>query len=163
MQSSAWPPRSWWDSEARVRPGHRPGWLGWKSRPPCSLPRHAFADEFAQQALQQARAARAGLHDLLCTATHFVARNIALAMRRYLPAGKPVDRVLLSGGGVRPGVVLGQSDRNGAYPLHGRVCTPADLCATVYHCLGIDHRAEMRDLGGRPMPLARGEPIGEVL
>jgi uncharacterized protein (DUF1501 family) len=71
--------------------------------------------------------------------------------------------VLLSGGGVRPGVVLGQSDRNGAYPLHGRVCTPADLCATVYHCLGIDHRAEMRDLGGRPMPLARGEPIGEVL
>src|SRR5262249_55239536 len=42
--------------------------------------------------------------------------------------------VLLSGGGVRPGVVLGRSDRSGAYPVRGRVCTSADLCATVYRC-----------------------------
>jgi uncharacterized protein (DUF1501 family) len=70
--------------------------------------------------------------------------------------------VLLSGGGVRPGAVLGQSDRNGAYPTRGPVCTPADLCATVYHCLGIDHRRVMADQAGRPLPLARGEPIREV-
>jgi hypothetical protein len=70
--------------------------------------------------------------------------------------------VLLSGGGVRPGVVLGQSDRNGAYPVRGRVCMPADLCATVYHCLGIDHKAEMIDQIGRPLPLTRGEPVREV-
>jgi uncharacterized protein (DUF1501 family) len=70
--------------------------------------------------------------------------------------------VLLAGGGVKPGVVLGQSDRNGAYPVRGRVCTPADLCATVYHCLGIDHRAEMTDQTGKPMQLTRGEPIREV-
>ncbi len=70
--------------------------------------------------------------------------------------------VLLAGGGVKPGVVLGQSDRHGAYPLRGRVCTPADLSATVYHCLGIDHKREMTDQTGRPLPLTRGEPIREV-
>jgi uncharacterized protein (DUF1501 family) len=70
--------------------------------------------------------------------------------------------VLLSGGGVRPGVVLGQSDRHGAYPLRGRVCTPADLCATVYHSLGINPKAVMTDPAGRPLPLAQGEPIREV-
>jgi uncharacterized protein (DUF1501 family) len=70
--------------------------------------------------------------------------------------------VLLSGGGVRPGVVLGQSDRHGAYPLRGRVCTPADLCATLYHALGINPKAVMTDPAGRPLPLAQGEPIREV-
>ena len=70
--------------------------------------------------------------------------------------------VLLAGGGVKPGRVLGQSDRNGAYPLRGRVCTPGDLCATVYERLGIDPAAEMVDQTGRPLPLTRGEPIREV-
>jgi uncharacterized protein (DUF1501 family) len=70
--------------------------------------------------------------------------------------------VLLAGGGVRPGVVLGQSDRHGAYPLRGRVCTPADLCATVYHCLGINPKAVMTDPTGRPLPLTPGEPVREV-
>jgi uncharacterized protein (DUF1501 family) len=71
--------------------------------------------------------------------------------------------VLFSGGGVRSGVVLGQSDRNGAYPVQGRVCTPADLCATIYRSLGIDPKREMMDPGGRPLPLSRGEPIRDVL
>jgi uncharacterized protein (DUF1501 family) len=70
--------------------------------------------------------------------------------------------VLLTGGGVRPGIVLGQSDHRGAYPIQGRVCTPADLCATVYHCLGIDPKREMTDPGGRPLPLSRGEAIHEL-
>jgi uncharacterized protein (DUF1501 family) len=70
--------------------------------------------------------------------------------------------VLLAGGGVRPGVVLGQSDRQGAYPLRGRVCRPADLCATVYHCLGIDHKGEMADQQGKPLRLTQGEPVWEV-
>jgi uncharacterized protein (DUF1501 family) len=71
--------------------------------------------------------------------------------------------VLLAGGGVQRGLVLGQSDRHGAYPVRGRVCQPADLCATVYHCLGIDHKQEFVDQTGRPLPLARGEPIRDLL
>jgi uncharacterized protein (DUF1501 family) len=71
--------------------------------------------------------------------------------------------VLLAGGGVRPGIVEGQSDRQGAYPVQGRVCTLADLCATVYHCLGVDYQAEVNDQTGRPLPLTRGKPIWEVL
>ena len=71
--------------------------------------------------------------------------------------------VLLTGGGVRPGVVLGQSDRHGGLSGAGPRLPPADLCATVYHCLGIDPTAEMADQGGRPLPLSRGEPIRELL
>jgi hypothetical protein len=71
--------------------------------------------------------------------------------------------VLLAGGGVRPGLVLGQSDRHGDFPVRGRVCTPADLCATVYSCLGINPKRFMKDSTGRPIPLARAEPIREVL
>ena len=74
-------------------------------RPPRSLPRHAFAEEFAQQALQQLRQQQGRLHDLLCTATHFVARNITTAMHRFLPLSPRIDRVLLSGGGVRNGLL----------------------------------------------------------
>jgi uncharacterized protein (DUF1501 family) len=71
--------------------------------------------------------------------------------------------VLFSGGGVKPGRVLGQSDRHGAYPVSGRVCRPADLCATIYHCLGIDPHAEMVDQTGKPVRLAMGEAVGELL
>lgn len=72
-------------------------------RPPKSLPRQTFGEEFLAQAVQTARQLRGSLHDLLCTATHFVARSITLALRRFLPEGRPLHRVLLSGGGIRNG------------------------------------------------------------
>jgi anhydro-N-acetylmuramic acid kinase len=75
-------------------------------RPPRSLPRHAFAEEFADQAVQQVRQQQGRLHDLLCTAAHFVARNITSCIRRYLPSESGIQRVLLSGGGVRNGLLL---------------------------------------------------------
>jgi anhydro-N-acetylmuramic acid kinase len=71
-------------------------------RPPKSLPRHRFGEDFIVQAVQQARQMRWSLHDLLCTATHFVAHGITSAVRRFLPKAAPT-RVLLSGGGVRNG------------------------------------------------------------
>ena len=74
-------------------------------RPPKCLPRHLFGEEFAVQALQQARETQTGLHDLLCTATHFVARGVASALQRFLPPGRSPDRILLSGGGVRNGLL----------------------------------------------------------
>jgi anhydro-N-acetylmuramic acid kinase len=72
-------------------------------RPPRSLPRHAFGEAFAQQAFDQLRQLEGGSHDLLCTATHFVARGITTAVRRYLPAHLAIHHVYLSGGGVRNG------------------------------------------------------------
>jgi anhydro-N-acetylmuramic acid kinase len=72
-------------------------------RPPKSLPRHGFGQEFVTQAVQLARQMNWSLHDLLCTATHFVARGITTAVQRFLPGNGPVQRVLLSGGGVRNG------------------------------------------------------------
>jgi anhydro-N-acetylmuramic acid kinase len=74
-------------------------------RPPKSLPRHLFGDDFAAGAVQQVRQQGGGLHDVLCTAVHFVARGIASAVRRFLPSGNGIQRVLLSGGGVRNGLL----------------------------------------------------------
>jgi anhydro-N-acetylmuramic acid kinase len=103
-------------------------WLGHpylQRRPPKSLPRHLFGTEFVQQALQLAQQMHWSLHDLLCTATHFVAQGIVGTLRRFLPVERPPDRVLLSGGGVRngllwhlleqqlPGVVLEKTDSAG--------------------------------------------------
>lgn len=70
--------------------------------------------------------------------------------------------ILLTGGGIRPGQVYGRSDRSGAYPISGRVFTPADICATVYQCLGIDHHAEVTDPSGRPLQISSGEPMTEL-
>lgn len=75
-------------------------------RPPKSLARQDFGEDFVLQAVEAAKQMNAGLHDLLCTATHFVARAITEAVRRFLPAGRAVQRVLLSGGGVRNGFLL---------------------------------------------------------
>ena len=57
------------------------------------------------QALHQGRELQAGMHDQLCTATHFVARAVAASLRRFLPGEMAPDRVLLSGGGVRNGLL----------------------------------------------------------
>jgi len=83
-------------------------WLGHpylQRRPPKCAPRHAFGREFAAAAVQQVRQTDGSLHDLLCTANHFVARGITTALCRLLPGGRTPDRVLLSGGGARNGLL----------------------------------------------------------
>jgi anhydro-N-acetylmuramic acid kinase len=72
-------------------------------RPPKRLPRHLFGEPFVAQAVQEVREHGGGLHDLLCTATHFVARGIKAGVTRFLPPR--LDRILLSGGGVRNGLL----------------------------------------------------------
>lgn len=70
--------------------------------------------------------------------------------------------VVLAGAGVRGGQVYGSSDRSAAYPSTNPV-GPADLAATIYHCLGIDPRTEITDQQGRPLVVAPGEPIRALL
>jgi hypothetical protein len=63
--------------------------------------------------------------------------------------------VLLAGAGVRGGTVYGASDAQAAFVKDGPV-RPADICATVYHALGIDPEMPVHDRGGRPVPVAQG-------
>lgn len=69
---------------------------------------------------------------------------------------------VLAGGGVKGGVVHGSSDRYAAYPATNPTA-PADLAATVYHCLGVDPRTELRDRLDRPYTLCDGTVIEAVL
>jgi len=73
-----------------------------------------------------------------------------------------VFSLALAGGGIRGGVVLGQSDKNGAYPVDG-VVRPADLIATVFHCLGHEPETLIHDPTGRPLPITRGKVIESLL
>jgi hypothetical protein len=73
-----------------------------------------------------------------------------------------VFTAVLAGGGVRGGVVHGASDRYAAYPAENPTA-PADLAATVYHCLGVDPQTQLRDRFGRPLTLCEGAPIQAIL
>jgi hypothetical protein len=70
--------------------------------------------------------------------------------------------VVLAGGGVRGGQVYGSSDRAAAYPSTNPV-SPADIAATIYHCLGIDSRAHITDQQGRPFVVCTGKPVPALL
>ena len=65
---------------------------------------------------------------------------------------------LFAGAGVRPGQVIGKSDKTAAYPATTPY-SPDDVGATVYTVLGIDPHAEIRDRLGRPVQLNRGQVI----
>jgi hypothetical protein len=71
--------------------------------------------------------------------------------------------VLLAGAGIRGGTVHGASDAQAAYVKDKPVST-GDVCATIYHCLGIDPALLVRDQAGRPVAIAHGgTPIREIL
>ena len=70
---------------------------------------------------------------------------------------------LISGGGLRMGQVVGETNPQGEYPIRDRV-TPQDLLATVYTHLGIDYTQTFKDLSGRPIPiLPHGSPISQLI
>lgn len=71
-----------------------------------------------------------------------------------------VQSVFVAGGGVPGGVVVGASDKDGAYPVKSPQ-RPENLAATIYHALGIPAIAEWKDELGRPYPIYHGEPISE--
>ncbi|MCH7987771.1 MAG: DUF1501 domain-containing protein [Planctomycetes bacterium] len=66
--------------------------------------------------------------------------------------------VLMAGGGIQPGTVYGESDREAAYPKSNPV-TPEDIAATIYTALGIDPETRIIDSLNRPQHLALGKPI----
>jgi hypothetical protein len=73
----------------------------------------------------------------------------------------PCQTVLLAGGGIQGGVLVGSSDKSGAYPLTDPK-TPDDVMATVYQALGFSPETLIRDQLERPMPIADGRPISAL-
>lgn len=71
--------------------------------PPKTVHAEAFGRSFLLAAFDAARQLNAGLPDLLCTATHLVARAIGDAAKRWLPVLPGLRQDLVTGGGVRNG------------------------------------------------------------
>lgn len=70
--------------------------------------------------------------------------------------------VALAGGGVRGGVVHGESDRRAAFPVSD-VVAPRDIIATVFHCLGYEPDTLIHDPLDRPISVSRGQAIEAIL
>ncbi len=65
---------------------------------------------------------------------------------------------LIAGGGVRGGVVHGASDEWAGY-VHEDPVFPNDIGATLYHAMGINPRAELRDIQDRPFVINDGQVL----
>src|SRR5262249_42627901 len=69
--------------------------------------------------------------------------------------------VVLAGGPVRGGNVVGATGRVCAYPK-ARPVDISDLAATIFHAMGVNHRAQLRDTQGRPRYICDGKPVQEL-
>lgn len=71
--------------------------------------------------------------------------------------------VLMAGAGIRGGTSYGESDEQAAYVKNDPV-SPADICATIYKCLGIDPDLQIPDSAGQPVRIRMGgRVINEIL
>jgi len=66
--------------------------------------------------------------------------------------------VLIAGGGIPGGVVVGSTDKDGAYPKENPQ-SPENLAATIYHALGIPQETAWKDAQDRPNFVYHGTPI----
>jgi hypothetical protein len=74
-----------------------------------------------------------------------------------------VFSVPMAGGGLKRGMVLGESDARAEYPKE-RPVSPQDILSTMYHLLGIDQTKTFVNEAERPVPILNyGDPIKEVL
>ena len=74
-----------------------------------------------------------------------------------------VHNILLTGAGVKKGLVYGSSDKK-AERVDSKPVRPADLIATLYTAMGIDPSALIEDAGGRFRPMVpEGQVVREIL
>ncbi|QDV22297.1 DUF1501 domain-containing protein [Aureliella helgolandensis] len=69
---------------------------------------------------------------------------------------------ILAGGGIKPGIVYGESDRHAAYPISDPV-TPQDFTTTMLHAMGLPIDTALPDREGRPHAIASGKVLHGLL
>ena len=69
---------------------------------------------------------------------------------------------LLAGGGIQSGQVVGSSDHHAAFPA-SRPVEPADIQATLYHCMGLDPHQLIYDRSQRPWDVSTGKIVQELV
>lgn len=74
----------------------------------------------------------------------------------------PCQSVVFAGGGVRGGMIHGESDAQAAYPVKDPV-RPEDVIATAYHCLGLPPETLIHDSQDRPHRLSEGQVVSGIL
>ncbi|MBN2577396.1 MAG: anhydro-N-acetylmuramic acid kinase [Pirellulales bacterium] len=85
--------------------------------PPRWHPQGVRPERFLSEALPWAVREHWSIQDLLCSATSFLAEMIVDALRRHLPDDRPVDEILVAGGGVHNGFLLAELARLAPAPL----------------------------------------------
>ncbi len=70
--------------------------------------------------------------------------------------------IAMAGGGIKAGTIHGESDAHAAFPVSG-IVSPADITATIFHCLGHSPETMLVDQTSRPIPLTRGHVIREIV
>jgi uncharacterized protein (DUF1501 family) len=74
-----------------------------------------------------------------------------------------VYTTVLAGGGLKQGVIVGESDALAETPKE-RPISNQDVLATIYHQLGIDYKKTYQNEANRPVEiLNHGKPIAEIL
>jgi len=69
---------------------------------------------------------------------------------------------VLSGGGIRPGQIIGSTTSDGG-EVNDRPLTPGDLLTSIYKLIGIDPQTTVMDRQRRPVPIVeQGKPIREL-
>lgn len=71
-----------------------------------------------------------------------------------------VNWAMMTGGGVKPGQLIGATDAGGESPTDDTDIHPDDIGASIFHALGIDHHKEYFTRSNRPVSLI---PNGRVI
>jgi 1,6-anhydro-N-acetylmuramate kinase len=85
--------------------------------PPRWHPQGVRPERFLSEALPCAVQRNWSVQDLLCTATCFLAEMVNDAVRRHLPHDRPVEEIIVAGGGVHNGFLLSELARLAPAPL----------------------------------------------
>jgi hypothetical protein len=140
--------RAWWDSHGQNFETHQ------EMVPELDHVMAALLDDLKSRGLLE--------NTLVITLAEFGRTpeiNVSLGRDHFATAWSAT----LSGAGVRGGSVYGKTDATGRAVVDGQV-GPAELFATIYQALGIDHQKEYM-VGARPVPLTDSgtEPVRAVL